>query len=314
MSLNIYSDKDIPRKEWSALSKNSFFSSTAFASLWRTKRGEPIYCVDTDGGKMAAGIGGVLFGRSPVKRYDSMPDGFSGGPYFSEHCNKDYQRRFLLSLEDKLRSERVIRAAINNPPSMPESRIFKEKVFLAHILELTDANYLPPRKEVRKHIRGARERGGRVELFNNESDLELFYELAQKTKKRHNQKMAYPIEFFSQLLKVSSDCSNVLWLKVMLESKMIASQISFFEKGEATNWQFYYDKKYSYYKPGYLLLDYAINYSIEKGIKYFSMGSTPGNLSSLVDYKERWGGRERQYLDYQYFNWLGKFLYGWRNE
>jgi len=262
---------------------------------------------------MKAGIGGVFFGNYPIRRFDAMPDGFPGGLYFSEPGDMDYQRWFLSSLEDKLRSERVIRATINNPHSMTESKTFNKKIILAHILELTDAEYWPPRKEARKHIRGSKERGGRVELFNNENDLELFYQLAQKTKIRHNQKMAYPIEFFSQLFGISANCSNILWLKVMLESKMIASQISFLEKGEAINWQFYYDKMYSYYKPGYLLLDYAINYFIKKEIKYFSMGSTPGNLPSLIDYKKRWGAREKQYYSYEYFNWLGKFLYRWRN-
>ena len=312
MAFKIYSENDIHREEWSALTGNTFFVSPDFASLWRAKKGEPVYCVDDVNGVIRAGMTGVICGRSPLRRYDSMPDGFFGGPYFTADYNEENKQRFIVGIEEYIRSRKIIRATISRPVCRMNLSKFNSHKLTAHVLKLEDDVYRPPRREVRKHIRGSKERGGRVERFEREEELERFYKLAVVTKKRHGQKPAYPLEFFRRLFELSRHNSSVLWLKVMLDDVMIASQISFIDGHEALNWQFYYDKKYSYYKPGYLLLDHALNYCVDNGVRVFSMGSTPDDLNSLVLYKERWGGERVEYDYYTYYNWLGSLLYGWR--
>ena len=313
MGFEIYSDKNIPWEKWSVLTDDLFYASLDFMSLWKSKGGQPIFFVDEEQDKFRAGIGGIIFGRFPIKRYDSMPDGFYGGPFYAEECDLEHQKNFISAFATFLKSKNIIRATVNKPGVDFTSDIFKNYTALTHVLELTGEEFIPPRREVKKHIRGSRERGGRVEIFNDETDLDRFYELAVLTKQRHRQKPAYPIDFFRQLLKISINNPKILWLKVMLEEKMIASQISFFDKETAFNWQFYYDKEYSFYKPGYLLLDYAINQAIKNNVKQFSMGSTPDDLASLVEYKERWGGVAVNHHNFTYYNWLGSILYGWRN-
>ncbi|MCP4634501.1 MAG: hypothetical protein GY855_16355, partial [candidate division Zixibacteria bacterium] len=75
MTYKIYSDKDLSQEQWDNFLGDSFFLSTQFASLWRAKKGEPLYYLDEEDGAIKAGIGGVVFGKGLFKRFDSMPDG-----------------------------------------------------------------------------------------------------------------------------------------------------------------------------------------------------------------------------------------------
>ncbi len=312
MVYRVYSDKDISQKEWNNLTGNSFFASTRFASLWRAKKGEPLYFLDEEDGIIKAGIGGIVIGGNFFKRYDSMPDGLYGGPFFASDYSPKKRQKFLAAFEKYLKQNKFIRANINKPSMNLDSQMFKSQTAVEHVLELCENEYVPSRKEVRKHIRGSRERGGQVDKITDENDLDSFYKLALKSEISHRRKLIYPIGFFQQLLNLSKDSSGILWLKVTVDDKMIASQITFFEKDEALNWVFYFDKKYSYYKPAYLLVDYALDHSIKNGIKRFSMGSTPGKIESVTKYKERWGCGERSYNNYAYRSFLGKLICGWK--
>ncbi|RKX20295.1 MAG: hypothetical protein DRP51_05945 [Candidatus Zixiibacteriota bacterium] len=312
MPYKIYSDKDISLKEWDTLTGNSFFASIGFASLWRALDGEPLYYLDEESGKIKAGIGGIVFGKYLFKRYDSMPDGLFGGPFFTPDYDAEKRKKFLASFEKYIKRNNFIRANINRPSVDLGSNMFKIQTAFEHVLELSEQGYRPRRRAVGTDIRGAERRGTRVELLESETDLERLSELARASARRQGRKTAYPCQFFYRLLKLSAGNKNILWLKAMVDNKMIASQITFFEKEAALNWAFYYDKEQSYYKPGYLLADYALRYSIEKGLKYFSMGSTPGRIESVIRYKEAWGCREQSYNNYMYRNILGKLICGRR--
>lgn len=312
MAYKTYSDKDLPKKEWDILTGNSFFASTQFASLWRSKKGEPLYFIDEENGKIKAGIGGIVFGKSIFKRYDSMPDGLYGGPFFAPDYYSEKKQLFFTSFEKYLKQKSFIRANINKPLEKLNVQMFEKQTAVEHVLELGENEYVPERKEVRKHIRGSKERGGTVDQITDENDLDSFYKLALESEKSHRRKLIYPIDYFHRLLELSKGNSGVLWLKVTVENKMIASQITFFEKEKALNWLFYFDKRFSYFKPAYLLVDYALNHSIKNGIKIFSMGSTPDNIESVTLYKDRWGCQEQTYNNYAYRSFLGKLICGRR--
>jgi len=312
MACKTYSEKDIPQNKWNTLTGNSFFASPPFVSLWRAKKGEPLYYLDEEDGDIKAGIAGVVFGKYLFKRYDSMPDGLYGGPYFTTEYTTEQRQKFFASFEEYLKRKNIIRANINKPSVKIDSGMFKIQTALEHVLELSEQSYHPLKRGIGTDVRGSWKRGTRIEIFESETDLDRLYYLAEESARRQGRKLIYPKEFFFRLLNISTGNKNILWLKAMLENKMIASQLTFFERGEALNWLFYYDKTYSYYKPGYLLADYALDYSIKNGIKIFSMGSTPGQIESVVKYKERWGCQEQLYNNYVYHSFLGKLMCGWR--
>ncbi len=312
MAYKIISEEDISQKEWGDLTRNSFFVSPRFVSIWKAKKGEPLYYLDEENGAIKAGIAGIVSGKGFLKRFDSMPDGLFGGPFFAPDYDEEKQQRFFASFEKYIKENNYLRANINKPLKNIDSQMFQVQKVIEHVLELSDLGSQPLPRGIGTDVRGSMKRGARVELFGCDGDIDRLYYLAQTSAKRQGRKMIYSRQFFQELLKIAVGNKNILWLKAMLDDQMIASQLTFFERGEALNWFYFYDKKYSYYKPGYLLADYAIDHSIQNGIKYFSMGSTPGQIESVVKYKERWGCEERSYNNYVYLSFPGKLLCGWR--
>jgi lipid II:glycine glycyltransferase (peptidoglycan interpeptide bridge formation enzyme) len=309
MAIEIVSEANLDTVQWAELTDSRFIVSPEFASVWRAKGGRPKFIISINNNRIKAGIAGIMFGRGRWRRFDSMPDGFYGGFYFDETLNEEQRNNFINEFAEYIKSQKVLRVLIHKSTFNIDDNSFKRFVHSAHVLKLNSEEYRPPRREVRKHIRGSKERGGRIEVFDRKDDLQRFCKLASITKKRHGQKPAYSFDFFERLWQVSMKDSRVLWLKVMLDDTMIASQISFIDRQEAFNWQFYYDKEYSFYKPGYLLLDYAINYAREHGVKIFCLGGTPGDAPGLTLYKERWGGEIVTYYSDAYYSGPGKLLH-----
>ena len=85
MSLKIYSAEDLPENQWSILVKNSLYSSPEFARIWRTMNGREMFFMEDNNGEPAAGMTGIMFGRSFLSRFQSMPDGLYGGPGFVDN-------------------------------------------------------------------------------------------------------------------------------------------------------------------------------------------------------------------------------------
>ncbi|MCK4460318.1 MAG: hypothetical protein KAW46_00855, partial [candidate division Zixibacteria bacterium] len=57
------------------LTTDSLFGSIGFARLWETMGGTPVYWAALVDGEIEALLSGVEFGRRPLRRFQSMPDG-----------------------------------------------------------------------------------------------------------------------------------------------------------------------------------------------------------------------------------------------
>ncbi|MEW5924060.1 MAG: GNAT family N-acetyltransferase [Candidatus Zixiibacteriota bacterium] len=313
MSLKEFSSDNLPRDEWSRLTGNCIYVSPEFASVWRTAGGREIFLVLESDGVMQAGIAGVIFGKKFLRRCQSMPDGLPGGVFFSSECGEEQRLEFCRLFESWLKSNRFLRADINKPSFETGLNFFDRHEGETHIIDLSHETYVPPRREVRKQIRAAKRREARVTMLNDEKYLKRFYELVIETEHRHNQEPRYSPEFFSRLLKISMHDDRILWFIALVDEKIIGYHICFVDKTQLMTWQFYSDKHFTRLKPGYLLLDYIINYALEHNIKSVNMGSSPPDAESLVDFKERWGGRKKTFSYYTYFSTIGRLLYRWRS-
>ncbi|MGH8016497.1 MAG: hypothetical protein ACREBV_09915, partial [Candidatus Zixiibacteriota bacterium] len=78
---------DAPVELIDRLTANYFFSSPAFAQLWKSTGGTPVCWVADDKGKVIALLPGVEFGRGIFKRFQSMPDGCYGQIFI---CDQSY--------------------------------------------------------------------------------------------------------------------------------------------------------------------------------------------------------------------------------
>lgn len=312
MPPKIYSSDDLPGGEWSSLTTNSIYSSPEFASLWRTMGNKEIFFLEEKGGKIEAGIAGVLFGKRFFRRFQSMADGLSGGPYFSERFPSGERRRFMETFFGWLKSERIIRADIHNPSADIDAMMFRRRETETHLITFDGESFVPPDSKVREHIRTGKRRGAEIVALDDEKYLDRFYELVLMTERRHHEKVRYPLEFFRKLLAVALRDSRILWLMVLSDGKIIGSRICFVAPLQLVTWQYYSDKSFSHLKPGYLLLDYIINYALERDIRTVNLGWSPPDSETLISYKERWGGKKHTFTYYTYLSRIGQLVYGWR--
>jgi hypothetical protein len=312
MPLKVYAASDLPKIEWSKLTGHSIFSSPEFASLWRTMGGRDVFLVLEESGAIKAGMAGVVFGGRFARRFQSMPDGTFGGPYFSDADDAAVRRQFMTMVHRWLISQKIIRADIHRPRCEIESDVFERRETTTQTVALEGKTYQPPSSKVREHIRSARRRGGRLAIMDDERRLDEFYSLVLATEKRHGESPRYPIGFFRELLNISPSDSRILWLMVLSDNRMIGSRICFIENFELLTWQYYSDKRYSHLKPGYILLDHIFNYALEHGIRTVNLGWTPPGVPALADYKERWGGRTEVFPYHTYLSRLGRLIYRWR--
>ena len=117
MPLKVYAAHDLPKAEWSKLAGNSIFSSPEFAIPWRTMGGREVFLAREESGMIRAGMAGVVFGRRFTRRFQSMPDGTFGGPFFSDPEDAAERNEFMVRIHDWLKSQGIIRADIHRPRS-----------------------------------------------------------------------------------------------------------------------------------------------------------------------------------------------------
>jgi hypothetical protein len=309
MSLKIYSAENLPVDQWSILTKNSLYCSAEFVRLWRTMNGRDIFFLEEDNNRIVAGMAGVMFGRSFLSRFQSMPDGVYGGPYYNENRTTDDKSQFIHSVFDWLQSEKILRIDIHNPSDRIEDNNFQRRDMVTHVIELEGESFEPPDNKIREHIRTGKRRGASVKIFDDVGSIDAFFELVKKTSRRHNEKPRFPKDWFRELLKISLVDERILWLAVIAEDKIIGSRICFIDRYQLLTWQYYSDKSYGHLKPGYLLLDFILNYALKRKIKAVNLGWSPPEAESLRDYKIRWGGREKTLDYYTYFSRLGNLIY-----
>lgn len=312
MSFKVYSTKNLPREKWSQLTNDSIYVSPEFASAWNTKGGREVFIVEESSNGFAAGLAGITFGRGLLKRFQSMPDGLDGGPYFSDSCSDTMKADFVQSFIDWLKSIYAIRADIHNPRCEIKSKCLARRETFTHVITLSDKSYQPPDAKIREHIRTGKRRGAVVGNMDSIEYLNDFYRLVVATEKRHGETPWYPKAFFEKFYEISRRDNRILWLTVQSDSRIIGSRICIIDDSQLLFWQFYSDKEYSDLKPGYLLMDHIINFAVEKGINRLNLGSSPPDAKSLIDYKQRWGGVRSIVPYYTYFSGFGKLIYKWK--
>jgi len=309
MAFHIYSAKDLPLEAWSSLTGNSFFASPAFASLWEVFGGSELFLADEEQGVLKAGMAGIVFGRKYLRRFQSMPEGLYGGIYWNDAVSEMEKRQFIASFENYLKKEKFIRADIYNPSPPFHAAAFEERTESTHILHLENTPNKFPNRRMERYIRHARNEGDiRVVTLNDESYLEDFYHLVLATSRRHNSKPRYSREFFKRLLIIAKEDSRVIWPIVLSGDTITASHICFVERSQIFDWQSYSDRD-DPLRPNYLLYDYIVNLAVSLNIKEINLGGSPPGVDSLVEFKERWGGRKSTYSYYTYLSGLGKLFY-----
>jgi hypothetical protein len=312
MPLQEYTKKDLPRDKWNRLTGESLFLSPDFLSLWGFLGGEEIFIADDIGSEFAAGIAGVVFGKGILRRIKYIPDWLYGGPIYKSSITSEEKSRFIAELYNYLKGKSYIRADIYNPSIEFPPDHFTCRAMSTHIISLDAGEYRPPDPMVLTDIRHGRKEGGTVVMLDNEKYLDQFYELAESTTSRHDNKNRYSRELLKRFWELSRKDKRVICPMVLSGEQVAAVHIYLKEKSQILYWQSYFDKRFNNLRPNYLILDYMIKYAQSIGIREFNLGGSPPGADSLTKFKESWGGKRVIYNYYTYYSILGKMLYRWR--
>ncbi len=309
MSFKIYFSHNLPKEKWSQLTDNSIYFDPVFADAWKSMKGKPVYLVDERDNYFVAGMPGIMFGKSVFRRFQSMPDGFRGGPIFADGYSDEDRLGFINNITDWLKSMNVMRADIHFPYNEIDSIYFARRENTTHVIHLKGGKYNPPGQNLRNHIAAAHKRGGEVVSPMDKSKVDHYFRLAELTAKRHGKKQPFPKQFYEKILEIAISDDRIIWPVVEYKGNPVAYRICFISGKELTTWQYYSDKEFDRIRPGYLLLDYLIDFAIKNKLECFNLGGSPASADSVVRFKEKWGAVENKRTFYTYFGTIGKLLY-----
>ncbi len=299
----------------SQLIGNSFFGSHGFAKLWETIGGEPIYwtvqeeksITEKKETELLAVMPSVQFGKKPLARIQSMPDGCYGKIFYDceENMQDEIQKKMFSELINQGYQKIFFYDYLNNL-NLPQK--YQRENKSVQIVDISREDWMPPDSKLASQIKKSKESRMSVRNFNLDTDMEMFLELVKLTAQRHSQKVRYPREFYIVLAELAKSDDRVIWLFAECDGRAVASHIRFIEGNSCLNWQAYSDKSFSdLFANQYLIYQLAAVLR-QRGIKKMNLGASPAGAESLEKYKERWGGQEYVYDCFYYKSILGKLF------
>jgi len=303
---------------WEKLSaRASFFQTIAWADICSDamgSRARPVFICGFKDRRLRAGMPAIVTSRFGLASLYSMPYDTYGGIIFDDRISAEDKDDFYTGMVAYLRKDLYSRIVITDfSASLAgcEKRCdLHVRTALTHVIPLSsDRTYEPPDKKTRGHVRRGKKEGAEIVTIDSEEYLDEFFNLYCLTEKRHGRETPrYDRHFFDTLLLRLADSNTLLWLGVIADGEMIGSQINFIHADTLFNWQTVSDYDKRRFKPNHLLLDYAIDVARERTLSRVNLGASPEDAEGLIDYKDRWGGRQVEYDIYYYRSGLRKLL------
>ena len=285
-----------------------FFTSRGFLDLWRHVGGRPVWWIAEATGKTVAVMPGVEFGRKPLARFQSMPDGCYGrvvldgsspgketelaGSILEAVCDHGYAKCFVTDFDG----------------SFPNSDSLDAVPSTTLLVDISEPDWLPPDKKLQSEIRKAQREGVAIERFDRRRHMEAFLTLMQQTEARHNRAPKYDEAFFAALADLAERDDRVVWHIVEHEGRPAASHINLVLDKSVLNWQVYFDKEFSFLKANQIMLVKLADEMRERGIGTLNMGQSPIDAEALQSYKQKWGGVEHEYRTLTARKGIGRLL------
>jgi hypothetical protein len=251
-------------------------------------------------------VPGVEFGRGPIARFASMPDGCYGGVFFAEGRDDGpaaalsaEHERLARMLLDAVARRRYLRAHLFDfYGTLPADPRFETFTCTTTLVDISDPRWDPPDKTLLAQIRKARREGIHVEPFDWSRHRDSFLQLMRATERRHGQRPRFSRRFFARLAALAQRDERVQWLWCEHDGHPAASHIYVLEHGVLQGWQIYFDKAFSFLKPNQYMRFTTCRAMLQRGIHWLNLGGTPENAPGLASYKRRWGGEVIRYPGY----------------
>ena len=299
---------DLQPDKLDSLTKDSFFASRGFLELWSRVGGRPVYWVAQSGDLLRGVFPGVEFGRGPLCRFHSMPDGCYGRMFFTSGNDADNRAIGRLVMREIGKAGYLKAHVYDFYNRLSGNSSFKTEKCDTSIVDIVGSNWLPPDKKIQSEIRKAEKEGIRVETFDRARHMEKFLALMRATEERHERKPKYSQSFFEGLAELAEKDSRIVWQWCEHNGRAVSSHINFVETPMALNWQVYFDKTSSFLKANQYLLYTFAKQVRQAGVTRLNLGASPPDASGLIQYKEKWGGRTYSYNCYCRLSRLGRLL------
>lgn len=198
------------------------------------------------------------------------------------------RREFLFALKKRKRS--VIIKGWMDPQCV--DGFFLEKYWVTHILDLTagrDSIWKHVNKVLGRNIRKARNEGLVVSEDGSIEDLQHFYSLFVRTRKRLGVP-TYPYSLFENILSCTS--RDVFHLHVAFFGNVPVSAALILDGGDCAVYAYgAYDIRYQEMRANDLVIWQAIESSMRRGNKFFDFGADSPCQKGLHRFKRKWGAK-----------------------
>jgi hypothetical protein len=306
MEIRIQNREEIDTDAWNTLTLSySFFQTTSWIDTCRRgiPRSRSVLLAAFDQDLLLGGIPAIITEKFGSSAFLSMPFDTYGGLICDKSISADVCPLLIEKLRDYFTAERFGSIRIvdffDTVQQLPVSGFTSEDVF-THIIDLRGSGgFAPPDKKIAGHIRKGERAGLEIMPFQSSSDTSAFYALYKKTERRHGRKRTRLNRLmFESILEQLGQSPQLLWIAAWHEQTMVASQINFVHGKTIFNWQTVSDYEYHHLKPNHMLLKHVIDYGLQHGLQELNLGASPPEAAGLIDYKSRWGGRQRNYKLY----------------
>ena len=291
-----------PGEEWDEFASRYtdliFYQSVWSEVLKKGLGGQPLYFCLREGGKIVAGLPGVLLHFKIFKiLYASIPYGHLIG-------EKSYHSVFLELLEKEFKIRGIDQVRLTESPfceSFPPksfSPIFTKCTLLdlrGYDREKIWAGY---KKNIRRDVRIAQKSGVTIHGVDSGEGVRIFYRLYLASMERNKAMAKYPLRWFEAIYEIAAQKGLGVILIAELSGTPIAGVVLIYSS--SSTHYFHNGSQYEFLKycPNELLVHSSIESAIEKKISFFDfMGSDPGDLS-LLRFKEKWGSQTKDIYTY----------------
>lgn len=117
------------------------------------------------------------------------------------------------------------------------------------------------------------------------------YDLYKTMIQKHRGKVRYTKRYYTEFLEAGSRNENIKCFVSMFDNELIGYLFTVFHNDTAYYLHCAWDEKYRKECPSYGLMYKAVTCAQKHGLEKFDMMTSPAGQRSLVDYKEKWGGK-----------------------
>jgi lipid II:glycine glycyltransferase (peptidoglycan interpeptide bridge formation enzyme) len=327
MGIDIDVTENIDVNEWDELLANSEDATVFHTYEWikvlneTYSRYSKLFITARNGdGKLIGGMPLIISKNRIIRGLTSMPFGTYGGSVVrSGIVHEPVVRRKILGkfqeIEKKWKLNRSVLVDFQNTHGHLESLGFERRNAFTHILELNQPLEQIRRrikKEKRRAIRQAVQRGVIIKEVHNALEFEPLYAIFEHTYSRHGS-VPYPLKLYEKILTIMGKKGTVQCRVAKHDNTSLACSIYFTHKDSIMYWIGVSYEKYWGFRPNDLLIWSVIEYGVANGYKILNLGASPLEAKELIRFKHSWGAQSIEYSIYEKSSRLLRIALSLRN-